>query len=141
MAKKKVQSSTEEIEVIAPETESASEKAEVVEVESTQTVSANKKTKKASKKETKEEVIAKENAKSNSKDKSKDKSKAKSQKDKKSLKKKTAEVWSELKKVSRPSFGKVVKNTCVVISVVAICTLLLFGMDKLFSLLYNLLLS
>lgn len=141
MAKKKVQSSTEEIEVIAPETESASEKAEVVGVESAQTVSANKKTKKASKKEAKEEVVAKENAKSNSKDKSKDKSKAKSQKDKKSLKKKTAEVWSELKKVSRPSFGKVVKNTCVVISVVAICTLLLFGMDKLFSLLYNLLLS
>ena len=50
------------------------------------------------------------------------------------------ETMSELKKVSKPTFGKVVKNTCVVIAVVAICTLLLFGMDKLFSLVYDLLL-
>jgi len=71
---------------------------------------------------------------------SKDKSKSKPKKEKKSLKRKAQEVISELKKVSKPSFGKVVKNTCVVISVVAICTLLLFGMDKLFSLLYDLLL-
>lgn len=142
MAKKKVQSSTEEIDVIAPETENASEVVEVAEVEHKATTT--KKGKKASTKDAKVDV-AKENTKGNSKDKtkdkSKDKSKAKSQKDKKSLKKKSAEIWSELKKVSRPSFGKVVKNTCVVISVVAICTLLLFGMDKLFSLIYNLLLS
>ncbi len=74
----------------------------------------------------------------NSKQKSKDKSKPK--KDKKSLKKKLSEVWSELKKVSRPSFGKVCKNTCVVIAVVTICTLLLFGVDRLFSLFNDLLL-
>lgn len=64
----------------------------------------------------------------------------KNKSDKKSLKKKAGEVWSELKKVSRPSFGTVCKNTCVVISVVAICTLLLFGVDRLFSLINNLLL-
>lgn len=68
-------------------------------------------------------------------------SKSKPKKEKKSLKKKAQEVVSELKKVSKPSFGKVVKDTCVVIAVVSICTLFLFGIDKLFSLLNGLLLS
>lgn len=140
MAKKKVQPSTEEVEVIAPETETTADTVEVAEVDTQKTTNANKKQKKASKKNSDEEVVAKDNSKVNSKDKAKDKSKAKPKKEKKSLKKRTAEVWSELKKVSKPSFGQVVKNTCVVISVVAICTLLLFGMDKLFSLIYNLLL-
>jgi len=67
--------------------------------------------------------------------------KAKPKKEKKSMKKKVQEVVSELKKVSKPSFGKVCKDTCVVIAVVSICTLFLFGMDKLFSLLNGLLLS
>lgn len=137
MAKKKVQPSAEEVEVVAPDTEVNETTETVVEEKNT---TANKKGKKASKKDAKEEVATKDNSKGNSKDKSKDKAKAKSKKEKKSLKKKTAEVWSELKKVSKPSFGTVVKNTCVVISVVAICTLLLFGMDKLFSLIYDLLL-
>ena len=57
------------------------------------------------------------------------------------MKKKVQEVVSELKKVSKPSFGKVCKDTCVVIAVVSICTLFLFGIDKLFSLLNGLLLS
>lgn len=74
----------------------------------------------------------------NSKQKSKPNKKQKS--DKKSLKKKTSEIWSELKKVSKPSFGQVCKNTCVVIAVVAVCTLLLFGVDRLFSLVNELLL-
>ena len=74
-------------------------------------------------------------------DNSKQKNKSKKQKtEKKSLKKKASEVWSELKKVSKPTFGQVCKNTCVVIAVVAICTLVLFGVDRLFSLVYNLLL-
>ena len=60
-------------------------------------------------------------------------------KHRKSVKKQASEIWSELKKVSKPSFGKVCKNTCVVIAVVSICTLLLFGVDKLFSLFNNLL--
>ena len=49
------------------------------------------------------------------------------------------ETTSELKKVSWPSFGKVLKQTGVVIAVVTICTLLLFGIDNLFGLFYNLL--
>ena len=69
-----------------------------------------------------------------------DKKPAKKQKkDKKSLVKKMKETTSELKKVSWPSFGKVVKQTGIVIVVVTICTLLLFGIDNLFSLFYNLL--
>jgi len=68
------------------------------------------------------------------------KNKKSNKKERKSLKKRVSEVISELKKVSKPTFGKVVKNTCVVIAVVAICTLLLFGVDKLFSLVYDLLL-
>ena len=120
MAKKNVQPASEEVEVIAPETEE----------------------KKTSKKQ-KETKVSKENKEVSKKEKdsknSKDKSKKKDKKEKKNLKKKATEIWSELKKVSKPSFGKVVKNTCVVIAVVAICTLLLFGMDKLFSLVYDLL--
>lgn len=75
-------------------------------------------------------------------DKSKEKSNKpnKQKKERKSLKKRIQEVWSELKKVSKPSFGKVCKDTCVVIAVVAICTVLLFGIDKLFSLVNGLLL-
>lgn len=51
---------------------------------------------------------------------------------------KTKETWSELKKVSWPSFGTVCKNTGIVITVVVVCTLVLFGIDKLLSMLYNL---
>ena len=89
----------------------------------------------APKKASKKENQSKEN-----KVDTKTKAKSKPKKEKKSFKKKVAEIWSELKKVSKPTFGKVVKNTCVVIAVVAICTLLLFGVDRLFSLVYNLLL-
>ena len=114
MAKKNVQPTSEEVEVIAPDVE-----------------------KKTSKKETKAKEVKGKDTKSS---KSSKNSKNPKKKEKKSLKKKASEVWSELKKVSRPSFGKVVKNTCVVIAVVAICTLLLFGMDNLFRLIYKLLL-
>ncbi|MBQ9791651.1 MAG: preprotein translocase subunit SecE, partial [Clostridia bacterium] len=65
----------------------------------------------------------------------------KSKKEKKSAKKKMSEIFSELKKVSWPSFGTVVKSTCVVIAVVVICTAFLFGVDKLFSYLYDLLIT
>ena len=90
----------------------------------------------APKKASKKEVKTKESKVDNKTTKAKSKTK----KEKKSFKKKMVEIWSELKKVSKPSFSKVVKNTCVVIAVVAICTLLLFGIDKLFSLVYDLLL-
>ena len=121
MAKKNVQPDSVEVEVIAPEKE---EKV------------TSKKSKKSDKSVKEETTSKKDKDVKNNKDKSKNN---KTKKDKKSLKKKASEVLSELKKVSKPTFGKVVKNTCVVIAVVAICTLLLFGMDKLFSLVYDLL--
>lgn len=51
---------------------------------------------------------------------------------------KTKETISELKKVSWPSFKTVCKNTGIVISVVLVCTLVLFGIDRLLSFLYTL---
>lgn len=51
---------------------------------------------------------------------------------------KTKETISELKKVSWPSFKTVCKNTGIVISVVLICTVVLFGVDRLLSFLYTL---
>ena len=126
MAKKdKKPTIDEQVEVVTPD--EVVDTAEEV-VSETQTNKKAKKSKEAKVEETKDNKS------------SKDKSKSKPKKERKSLKRKAQEVISELKKVSKPSFGKVVKNTCVVISVVAICTLLLFGMDKLFSLLYDLLL-
>ncbi len=54
------------------------------------------------------------------------------------LGKKMKESLSEIKKVSWPSFGKTVKQTGMVIGVVAICTLLLFGVDRLLGWLFTL---
>ena len=88
-----------------------------------------------------EEKASKKNVKEKDAKVEKINTKSKPKKDKKSMKKKVQEVVSELKKVSKPSFGKVCKDTCVVIAVVSICTLFLFGIDKLFSLLNGLLLS
>lgn len=59
--------------------------------------------------------------------------------DKKTFGQKVKSVFGELKKVSWPSFGTVVKQTSVVIVIIALCTLVLFGVDSLFSLLYKLL--
>ena len=64
--------------------------------------------------------------------------KVKTQKVKKSRLK---EVGSELKKVSFPTFRKTVQQTGVVISVVLVFTLVLFGIDRLLSFLYELLVS
>jgi len=55
------------------------------------------------------------------------------------LAKKTKETVSELKKVTWPSFGKVCKQTAIVLGVVLFFTVVLFGMDRLFSWLYSLL--
>ena len=57
------------------------------------------------------------------------------------LVKKVKEVLSELKKVSWPSFGKVVKQTGVVIAVVIIFTVILFGIERLLAFLFELLMS
>jgi len=47
--------------------------------------------------------------------------------------------FSELKKVSWPSFGKVVKQTAIVLGVVLFFTVILFGIDRLLSWLFSLL--
>lgn len=52
--------------------------------------------------------------------------------------KKSKETFSELKKVSWPSFKTVVKNTGVVIVVVLLFTVVLFGIDRGLAALYNL---
>ena len=66
----------------------------------------------------------------------------KDKKEKKGVTQKSKEMVSELKKVSWPSFGKVVRTTGVVLLVVTVCTLLLFGADRLFSwLIFDLLLG
>ncbi len=54
------------------------------------------------------------------------------------LGKKVKEIFSELKKVSWPSFKSVVKNTGVVIVVVLVFTVVLFGIDRGLAALYNL---
>ena len=131
MAKKNAQPAKEEVEVIVPDN------TETTATEKTSTKSKKVKTEKKAK--VQEKVSAKHDNDSKRIDNKNSKNKN-NKKERKSLKKKAAEVISELKKVSKPSFGKVAKNTCVVIVVVAICTLLLFGMDRLFSLIYDLLL-
>ncbi len=54
---------------------------------------------------------------------------------------KIKEVFSELKRVTWPSFGKVVKSTCIVLVVVLIFTVIVtginFGLQKLLELLTN----
>ena len=55
------------------------------------------------------------------------------------LARKTKETVSELKKVTWPSFGKVVKQTAIVLGVVLFFTVILFGIDRLLSWLFGLL--
>ena len=50
---------------------------------------------------------------------------------------KVKETVSELKKVSWPSFGSVVKKTLVVLGMVIFFTLVLFAIDSLLQLAYN----
>ncbi len=63
----------------------------------------------------------------------------KPKKERKSIGKRIKETTSELKKVSWPTFGKVVKATSVVIVVVLFFTVVLFGIDYVLKLLFNLL--
>ncbi len=87
-----------------------------------------------------EKVEVKKKAKAEKVEKSKpNKPNKKNKTEKRTLGKKLKESMSELKKVSWPSFGTTVKQTGVVITVVAICTLVLFGIDRLFGWLYTLL--
>lgn len=62
---------------------------------------------------------------------------SKNEKSKRSTK--IGRAFSELKKVSWPGFGRVVKETLVVLSVTAIFLVVVIGIDQLLYLLYNLL--
>lgn len=98
---------------------------------------------KSEKNSTKEEkVLTKQELKEQKKQ---EKLKAKKVKEKKEKKgglfRKLKEAWSELKKVTWPTFATVVKKTGVVILVVLIFTVVIFGIDYLLGLLYSLFLS
>lgn len=54
---------------------------------------------------------------------------------------KVKETTSELKKVSWLSFGQVCKRTGIVVGFVLLATLVLFGVDRLLSLLYQLIIG
>jgi preprotein translocase subunit SecE len=108
------------------------EKDQVVEVvepdtEKTSTNENDKVSKKSNKVENKQSDKKASNAKKKSKDK------------KGGLGKMVKESISEVKKVNWPTFGKVVKQTGMVMTVVLVCTLILFGMDRLLSWVFSLL--
>lgn len=67
----------------------------------------------------------------------KDKKQKKAKKQKEHKVSKVKETVSELKKVSWPKFGKVVKQTLVVIGMVIFFTLVLFAIDQLLGLAYK----
>ena len=77
-------------------------------------------------------VVANENSKAVKESKKTQKKTAKKSKPQEKVKRsRTKETVSELKKVSWPSFGKTMKQTGMVISVVVIFMLLIIGIDQL----------
>lgn len=78
-------------------------------------------------------------SKNTTKEKPNTKKPAKKEKKENAIVRGTKGTISELKKVTWPSFGKVVKTTGIVISVVVIFTLVLFALDRGLSFLYDLL--
>ena len=92
--------------------------------------------KKGSKAEEKTEKASKKDVKDNKTKKTNDKKKDKKEKGK--LKRKAKETFSELKKVSWPSFGEVCKKTGVVLVVVLVFAVVIFGIDYCLGLLVNL---
>ncbi len=92
-----------------------------------------------------EGVVVQNGKKANKQDKNaKDKKKDKKKKDKENrtgLVKKTKETVSELKKVTWPTFGEVVKKTSVVIAFVVIFGVFLFAVNWLLGGLVNLLIG
>lgn len=79
-----------------------------------------------------EEIIASENEEKTTKD-TKD-----SKKEGKKGRSKVKATFGELKKVTWPSFGKVVKQTVVVLSVTLIFLIVIMGIDQLLYHLFNL---
>lgn len=88
--------------------------------------------------ESKKDAKTKNVQKDNKQDKQKDKKKSKVKKSSKTAKR-IKETTSELKKVTWPTFGTVVKKTGVVLAVVLIFAVVLFGIDRLLSWLFELL--
>lgn len=85
-----------------------------------------------------DQKVETKDSKSEVKNKEKNKGKqVKKKKEKRGLGKKIKETASELKKVSWPTFGKVVKSTVVVLVVVLCCTIVLFGIDYLLKFPFN----
>lgn len=60
------------------------------------------------------------------------------EKEKKGIGKRLKETFSELKRVTWPSFGKVVKATCVVLVVVLVFTVVVTGINQGLQALLNL---
>ena len=109
MAKKEnVAVETQEVEIVEPDTEKT-ESIEKADKKANKESKADKKQGKKPSKEAKKSVVAK----------------------------KVKESLSEIKKVNWPTFKKVVKQTGMVITVVVVCTLVLFGIDRLLSLLFS----
>lgn len=65
-------------------------------------------------------------------------SKKKKEKKPSKIKQKSKEVFSELKKVTWPTFPQIVKKTATVLGVVAIFAVVLLGIDKLLQVVYEL---
>jgi len=91
--------------------------------------------------ETKNEDVSVKNEKVQSKEKENKKDKKNKKKEKKQggLGKKTKETMSELKKVTWPTFGEVVKKTGVVVAFVLIFGLFFYGVNALLGWLVTLL--
>lgn len=106
-------------------------------VEQNEQASLQNSLKKGSKAEEKAEKANKKDAKDNNKTK-KTNDKKKDKKEKGKLKRKAKETFSELKKVSWPSFGEVCKKTGVVLVVVLVFAVVIFGIDYCLGLLVNL---
>lgn len=123
----------QEAEVVEHEAVGSQEVAEQEEAQPQLTEAQLKHQKRQEKLQQKKQARAKENKKDN-----KAKAKANDQKPKTN---KGKEIVGELKKVTWPTFGKVVKNTLLVIGIVLLCTAALFVVDRLFSWIYQLLVN
>lgn len=121
MAKKNTNITNEQVE------EGTSATAEVVPNETVSEVKAEKNSTKPNKQE-KVAKMSKQNTK-------------KKEKKSRGIGKFFKEMFSELKKVTWPTFGEVVKKTSIVIAVVLVFGVVLFGFDRLLSLLFNTLVS
>ena len=131
-----IEENDEAIAVTSDESEPLDSSLEVTVKANEGVVAEDTSEKSESKGKNKKEAV-KQDEKKDSKDGKKSDKKKKTKK--KGLVKKTKETASELKKVTWPSFGEVVKKTGIVIAFVVIFGLLIFGVDTLLGFLSSLL--